>query len=268
MNELQQFLQFAVDVARQSGDIMRAYYNSPEKGIQTKLDKSPVTAADNQINQLLIDLVGQKYPDHGVLGEEASTLDGQRDVWVCDPIDGTAAFIFGLPTAMFSLAFVRDGEPLVGVAYDPFMDRMFTAIKGQPAVCNGQEIRVQATQTIVGAQIAGPSYVDGLLRSRNLYEDLSNQGASVPMFPGNVYKCTLLAEGRIHGRIFGGPGAHDIAAIKVIVEAAGGRVTDLDGNEQRYDRPLRGAVISNSTIHQDLLDAIQRFGGASKVMSV
>lgn len=268
MNELQTLLQFAVNIAHEAGDIMRQYYNSPEKGVQTKYDSSPVTIADTQINQLLIDKVSAAFPTHGVLGEEASTATHEHsDVWVCDPIDGTAPFIFGLPTAMFSLAFVRDGVPLLGVAYDPFMDRLFTAIKGERAFCNGNPIMVEA-HSAEGARVAGPSYVEGLLRARDLYDDLAGRGMHIPMFPGNVYKCTLLAEGRIHGRIFGGSGAHDIAAIKVIVEAAGGRVTDLEGSEQRYDRPLRGAIISNGTIHQDLLDAVQRFGGAEKVMSV
>lgn len=264
---MHQLLAFAVSIAREAGDTMRRYYNSPEKGIQTKYDQSPVTVADTTINQLLITRVQEQYPSHGVLGEEASTFTGQQDVWVCDPIDGTAPFIFGLPTAMFSLAFVRNGEPLVGVAYDPFMDRLFTAVKGERAFCNDKPISVDE-HAIEKAQVAGPSYVEGLLRARGLYEDIAARGAFVPMFPGNVYKCTLIAEGRVHGRIFGGTGAHDIAALKVIVEAAGGKVTDLDGNEQRYDQPLRGAVISNGTIHNDLLDVVRTFGGADKAMNV
>lgn len=264
---MQQLLQFAISIAREAGDTMRLYYNSPEKGVQTKDDQSPVTLADTKINQLLITRVEQQYPAHGVLGEELSTFTDQRDVWVCDPIDGTAPFIFGLPTAMFSLAFVRDGEPLIGVAYDPFMDRLFTAIKGEEAYCNDAVISVEK-HPMEKAQVAGPSYVAGLLRAQALYEDIAARGAYVPMFPGNVYKCTLIAEGRVHGRIFGGKGAHDIAALKVIVEAAGGKVTDLEGNEQRYDQPLKGAVISNGTIHDDLLDVVRSFGGAEKAMNV
>lgn len=267
MNEIQQLLQFAISIAREAGDTMRRYYNSPEKGVQTKDDQSPVTIADTKINQLLITRVSQQYPAHGVLGEELSTFTDQHDVWVCDPIDGTAPFIFGLPTAMFSLAFVRDGVPLIGVAYDPFMDRMFTAIKGEKAYCNNKVIAVDK-HSIEKAQVAGPSYVEGLLRAKALYEDIAARGAFVPMFPGNVYKCTLIAEGRVHGRIFGGKGAHDIAALKVIVEAAGGKVTDLEGNEQRYDQPLKGAVISNGTIHDDLLDVVRSFGGAERAMNV
>lgn len=267
MNELEQLLQFALSIAHEAGDVMRRYYNNPEKGVTTKTDQSPVTIADTAINELLISRVNQNYPTHGVLGEEISTLAGQTDVWVCDPIDGTSPFIFGLPTAMFSLAFVRNGEPLIGVAYDPFMDRMFTAIKGKHAYCNDRQISVEP-HDIKQAQIAGPSYVAGLLRAQGLYEDIAARGAFIPMFPGNVYKCTLIAEGRVHGRIFGGTGAHDIAALKVIVESAGGKVTDLEGNEQRYDRPLRGAIISNGTIHGDLVGIVRNFGGADKAMSV
>jgi len=203
---------------------------------------------------------------HGVLGEEASTATAAHTaVWVCDPIDGTAGFILGLPTAMFSLAFVQDGKPILGVAYDPFADQLFTAVHGQGAFCNDKPIHV-APCGIEGALVAGPGSATGIFREESLYRDLIAQGAIVPAFTGNVFKCMLIAEGKLHGRIFGGPGAHDIAAIKVIVEEAGGKVTDLEGNEQRYDRAINGAIISNGTIHQVLIAAANKFGGPPKLM--
>lgn len=266
MLDTHQLLNFAKTFALEAGTVMRDYYVSSEKGIETKADRTPVTIADKQINSLLIDRVAKAYPDYGVLGEEASTITSKHsDVWVCDPIDGTAAFILGLPTAMFSLAFVHEGVPLIGVAYDPFLERLFTAVKDQGAFCNDIAIRAQPHE-LEGAIIAGLSTASGLLRDQAFYQDLIDQGATIPMFPGNVYKCTLLAEGRLHGRVFGGSGAHDIAAIKVLVEEAGGKVTDLEGNEQRYDRAIRGAIISNGTIHQDLVLAVARYGGPRALM--
>jgi fructose-1,6-bisphosphatase/inositol monophosphatase family enzyme len=245
---------------------MRRYYLRAEKGIETKADKSPVTAADKEINDLLITRVSRTYPTHGVLGEEASTITAlHTDVWVCDPIDGTAGFILGVPTAMFSLAFVQAGKPMLGVAYDPFADRLFTAVHTQGAFCNGQSVHVDP-RGIDGALVAGPGSASGIFREELLYRDLIARGAIIPTFTGNVFKCTLIAEGKLHGRIFGGPGAHDIAAIKVIVEEAGGKVTDLEGNEQRYDRAINGAIISNGTIHQDLIAAANKFGGPAKLM--
>lgn len=269
MNELDDYVQFAVAFARnEARQTMLHYFNTTEKGIKEKTDRSPVTDADTAINDALIAAVQKTYPGHGVLGEEASAVsENQRDVWVCDPIDGTAAFILGLPTAMFSLAFVRDGEPLIGIAYDPFLDRLFAAIKGKGAFCNDMPVHIES-HALSGAFVAGPSTTNGMLRAQSLYQDLMDHGAIIPTFPGNVYKCTLLAEGKIHGRIFGGPGAHDIAAIKVIVEEAGGKVTDLAGNEQRYDRPIKGAIISNGTIHDDLVATVERFGGVEKAMAV
>lgn len=269
MDSLEKERTFAIAIARHAGEVMRAYYQKHDKNTALKADKSPVTAADTLINEYLIEQVGQVFPTHGVLGEEASTMTADHVmVWVCDPIDGTIPFILGLPTAMFSLALVRDGEPILGVAYDPFLDRLFCAVKGQEATCNDQPIHVSSRTLADGAIIAGPSHTKGVLRGQALYESLHQQGASVTLFSGNVYKCTLVADGHLDGRIFSGPCAHDIAALKVIVEAAGGRVTDLSGNEQRYDGHIKGAIISNGVIHNDLLAAVQAFGGAIKVMDI
>ncbi len=266
MIQHQELLDFAKSLAYDAGVIMRHYYESSEKGIETKADKSPVTAADKEINDLLITRVAQTYPEHGVLGEEASSFDkGQANVWVCDPIDGTAGFILGLPTAMFSLAFVEDGKPTIAVAYDPFAERLFTAIQGQGAFCNSKPIKV-SDHGIKGAIVAGPSSASGVLREQELYKDLIARGAIIPAFSGNVFKCTMIAEGKLHGRIFGGPGAHDIAAVKLLVEEAGGKVTDLEGNQQLYDRPINGAIISNGVIHDDLIAAANQYGGPAKLM--
>lgn len=244
---------------------MRHYFSS-DMGVEAKPDKSLVTKADKVINDLLIARVSEAYPDHGVWGEEASTFTPEHTkIWVCDPIDGTSAFVFGLPTAMFSLAFVENGVPTIGVAYDPFMDRLFSAEKGGPATCNGKIIHV-GDVPLDQSFVAGPSYVSTLMNTEQIYTGLAGKGATIPMFPGGVYKGCLVAEGRLHGRIYSGPWSHDVAAVKVIVEAAGGKVTDLEGNEQRYDAKIKGAIISNGTIHHVLVDAIRDFGGAEKVM--
>ncbi|HET7301911.1 MAG TPA: inositol monophosphatase [Candidatus Saccharimonadales bacterium] len=266
MTETQQLLIFAKSLAYEAGEVMRHYFDAAQMRVTTKADNSPVTEADTKINQLLIERVKHTFPEHAVLGEEASTATHEdTQVWVCDPIDGTAPFIFGLPTGMFSLAFVKHGEPIVAVAFDPFLERLFWAVKGQGAFCNDKPLHV-APQGLKEAHIAGPSYIKGILQARTLYEGLEEKGARIEIFPGNVYKCCLIAEGRLHGRIFSGPGAHDIAAVKLIVEEAGGKVTDLDGNEQRYDRPIKGAIISNGVIHDDLLAAVRAFGGAQEFM--
>lgn len=238
---------------------MRQYFRSDAKQIDIKDNHTKVTIADKQINQLVIDRVGQSYPQHGVNGEEASVNEHLEQVWVCDPIDGTNGFITGEPTSVFSLAFVEDGVPTVAVVYDPYQDRLYSAIRGEGAECNGTRLRV-STRGMTTSTILGPGSFREVERTQTFLRALADRGASVRTFGGLVFKGCLLAEGRVEGFVFPGRGAHDIAAVKLIVEEAGGRVTDLIGHEQRYDRPIRGAIVSNGVIHDELLHAVQDFG--------
>lgn len=259
--DMQDEVTFAEETARKAGQLMREYFWAYDKGTTLKRDKSPVTIADTKINKLVIDCVGEAFPKCGVLGEEASTgARSGHDLWVCDPIDGTAGFVVGVPTAMFSLAFVRDGVPLVGVAYDPFMDRMFTAVKGGGASCNSAPLMVSKTPLLKGSIIAASGSFRDVHALVPLYESLASQGARVAFVPGAVFRGCLLADSRIDACAFAGAGAYDIAACKVIIEEAGGRVTDIAGNEQRYDRPINGAILSNGLVHHEFAAVIAEFG--------
>jgi len=253
-------LAFAGQLAYDAGIIMSDYFYRTDQHIQHKADKTLVTDADRKVNQLVIDRVNAVYPEHGVLGEEASERVESKQLWVCDPIDGTNGFTTGLPTAVFSLAFVVDGVPQVAVVYNPFVNELFTAIKGQGALCNGQKLQVSSRQLAV-ACLAGPGGLKELMRHMPVYDQLCRQGAIVRPFGGMVYQCCLVARGKLDGRLFPGYGAHDIAAAKLIVEEAGGKVTDIDGQEQRYDQAIRGAIISNGVVHDNLLQAVRRHGG-------
>lgn len=261
MQTNQDLVVLASQLAQDAGKIMTDYfYHADRSDIQTKSNNTPVTEADIQINQLVIDRLKAAYPDHGVLGEEQSYEADRQELWVCDPIDGTSSFARGIPTALFSLAYVVDGVPKAAVMYDPFQDLMLTAMQGEGAFCNGQRIHVSAQQTLNTAAIGSTGTYGHIKRRRATYDWLMEQEASVLLVPGNVFKSSLLARGLIDGYIFPGPSAHDIAAAALIVTEAGGNVTDLDGNEQRYDRAIRGAIISNGLIHDDLVRAVAVVG--------
>src|SRR5581483_9636792 len=135
-------LQIATDLAREAGDIIRRHFDSGQER-RIKHDGSPVTIADTTINALAMETLTKAFPNDGMVGEEGNTDDISQDrLWFCDPIDGTKAYTWGLPTAMFSLGLIVGSEPAVGVAYDPFLDRMYTAIRGQGSFCNGERLRV------------------------------------------------------------------------------------------------------------------------------
>lgn len=251
--DLDAYLEFAKKLAYQAGDIMREYFNAADQGLAIKADKTPVTAADKLINELVIGAVEEQYPKHGVMAEERSTNEAHHaDLWVCDPIDGTKAFIWGVPTAMFSLAYVHAGTALIGVAYDPFQDKLYSAVKGQGSWCNGKSIAV-SKQPLKGGIYAAGSSREHFSKWQGYYDRLEEQGAIIACFSGAVYKMMLIAQGKMIGYAEGLVNSHDIAAAKVIVEEAGGKVTLLDGSEPPLDRQNKGALVTNGVVHQELL---------------
>ena len=248
-------LEFAKRVAGEAGLVMQKYYRA-DQHVEIKSDDTPVTIADKAVNQLVVDRVQAEFPDYGVLGEEISYKSDRKKLWVCDPIDGTPAFIYHIPTSMFSLALVADGISQVAVTFNVFTGDLYSAVKTKGAFRNGQPIKVSKRPWEKGARVAGSS--DGAVDGISDREFLVQQGIKVINAFGSVFKGSLVAEGSLDGRVFVHSGAHDIAAIKLLIEEAGGKVTDLDGNEQRYDRAINGAIMSNGLIHDKLLELVQK----------
>ena len=260
-----ELLAFAIALSQEAGKVTQHYFAMHDKGVEIKQDNSPVTTADKEINQMVIDAVQADYPEHGILSEEGSVNADRPRLWVCDPIDGTKGFIQGIPTALFSLAFVVDGEAQIGVIYDSFQSRTYAAIKGHQATVNGKPLQVSARDTLNGAHFAGISSYSQIMQRRAYFDSLAASGAKQVIVPGNVFRSALVADSFIDGHIFPGRSAHDVAAAKVIVEAAGGKVTDLNGKEQRYDGAIYGAIISNGHIHDELVAHMKSFGAENYI---
>lgn len=253
-------LKFAGDLAHEAGTIILDYFEASDKSVQIKQDESPVTAADKLINQLVIDRVTAAFPEHGILAEEGSEHEDRKQLWVCDPIDGTNSFIQRIPTALFSLAYVVDGVPEVAVIFDPFQDKLFTAVKGMGAFGNGKPIHVSDHAGLDKAAIGMTSRYQDIKKCQALFDSMLEKGVKHVFVPGCAFKGSLVATGHNDALIFPGRSAHDTAALKLIVEEAGGKVTDLRGKEQRYDRPTCGALITNGYLHDELVKLLADFG--------
>jgi myo-inositol-1(or 4)-monophosphatase len=252
-------LVFAKRLAEEAGSIILEYFDSEDKKVEIKSDESPVTIADKRINQLVIERVAKAFPAHGVLGEEESNHRDRNELWVCDPIDGTKSFIQRIPTALFSLAYVVDGRPEVAVIGDPFQGRVFSAVLGQGAWMNGRSIKTTPKKDLKGATVAISTSYGELKARQPFFDDLLAAGVNQLIVPGNVFKSSLVASGHVDGYIFPGRSAHDVAAAKLIIEEAGGKVTDLHGNDQRYDGRIYGAIITNGHIHAQIVELMQQF---------
>jgi len=246
-------LAFAKKLAYKAGEIMKQYYRG-DQHVEIKADHTPVTIADTEVNDLVIEKIKSTFPEDGVLGEESSWHADCDRLWVCDPIDGTIGYTMRIPTSVFSLALVIDGRPVLAVVYNPQTDDLYHAIRNNGAYRNDQEVTVSSKSWGENIHITCGSNGDETFSDRSLVRSLNKQGVHINAMMGLVYQGCLIAEGAIEGRIFLHKGAHDIAAVKLIIEEAGGKVTDLNGNEQRYDRPINGAIMSNGIIHDKLLE--------------
>lgn len=253
----EKYLEFAKEIAKEAGRIMTKYFNA--KDISSyKGDKTIVTLADKEINEYLIKRVKEEFPEHSVDGEEEQ-FGKSNYVWVCDPVDGTAMYARHIPVAVFSLALVVNGEPIVGVVYDVFTEHLYTAIKGNGAFVNEEKLEVN---DIVLDDMRSVSNFDMWPGADyNIYDVIKELGKKTYFISiGSVIRaCMCVASGEFNLAIF--PGTKhkncDIAAVKVIVEEAGGKVTDLFGKEQRYDQDINGAIVSNGIVHEKVVKTIK-----------
>lgn len=256
---MEEYLEFAKEIAIYAGKIMLKYFNSANK-VSYKQDQTIVTIADKEINNYLIKKVKEKYPTHSVDGEEEQFENNSKYKWICDPIDGTSMYARNVPVAVFSLALVVEGIPMIGVVYDPFTNTLYSAIKDKGAYKNEETIKVNDIEL---EDMKSVSNFDMWPEAEyNLYDSFKELGKKTYFVGlGSVIRASMcVANGDFNLAIF--PGTKhkncDIAAVKVIVEEAGGKVTDLFGNEQRYDKDINGAIISNKKIHNEVVNIIKK----------
>ena len=253
---MDEYLSFAIEIAKKAGKVMLKYFYE-DNGANYKADQTIVTKADTEINQYLIEKVKEKYPEHSVDGEEEK-FGKSKYIWVCDPVDGTAMYARRIPVAVFSLALVIDGDPKIGVIYDPFTENMYYAKKGGGAYRNGKKIKDNNIYLDDKKSIA--NFDMWPQAEYNLYDVFKKLGEKTYFVGlGSIIRaCICIANGDFNLAIF--PGTKhkncDIAAAKVIVEEAGGKVTNLFGKEQRYDQDICGAVISNGYVHDEAINCI------------
>lgn len=249
-----EYLEFAKQLARQAGEIMRKYFDN-QADYHFKQDKTIVTIADEEINQLVINQIKTVYPTHDINGEEASDISGSQYLWVCDPVDGTALFARSIPMSVFSIALVVNGAPQIGVVYDPFQDRLYSAALGRGAYMNDKKMTVHDNDDL-NPMLNFEWWPTAAYNIMPAIEQITNNGVAYCVSVGSATHSTMLvAAGKFVASIFPGTKGKnvDIAAAKVIVEEAGGKVTDFYGNDQRYDQDINGAVVSNGVVHDTIL---------------
>jgi myo-inositol-1(or 4)-monophosphatase len=250
--------EFALDMARKAGEVIRTNFTMGVMKKDWKGDHSPLTVTDQTINAMVMGAVTDIFPNDSLIAEEGSVLkEGSEYVWVCDPVDGTFPFSHGIPICVFALALVKNGEPVLGVIYDPFQERMYFAEKGKGAFLNDRQIHVAENDKLERTLIGLGNWKNAYRQSGRLVETLMAHHAAVMNLGSILYMGMLVASGEFSATIFPGRQPHDNAALKILVEEAGGKMTSLSGEDQRYDQLVKGHIAANHKLHEQLVKIVQ-----------
>lgn len=248
---------FLVELNRAAGQailpLFRAEHGMEDKGSPKGFD--PVTAADRGAEAAIRKLIAERFPAHGVIGEEYGADRPEAEfVWVIDPIDGTRAFIAGRPDWTISVALVEDGRPVLAALYAPVTEEMFVALRGQGATRNGVAMQRSDEASLRGARIAGPK------RYLEWIERLCPSVLPQAKVHSLALRLTQVGSGDLD-LAFASGGSHDwdLAAADLLVHEAGGVLTDLTGRPLRFNAPhgVHGALVAAGPArHRALLDLV------------
>jgi myo-inositol-1(or 4)-monophosphatase len=268
------FLPEVEAIAREAGALLMSYF-AGHVTIEYKGDVDLVTEADRSSEKLIVERLHARWPEHGIVGEEGARNDPGADYcWYVDPLDGTTNFAHGYPVFCVSIALVRNATPTsalwlrsgqalpafvdeqleVGVLYDPTRDEMFSAERGRGATLNGKSIRVSKT-TKLAESILGtgfPSHKRHKNPNIHFYQQITLRSHGVRRAGSAALDLANVASGRYDGFWEFNLNPWDTAAGVLLVQEAGGRVTQFDGSTFRLDS--REVLATNGYIHQELMN--------------
>jgi len=250
-------LALALELADEADAMTLARFRARDLVVETKPDLSPVTEVDLAVEATLRRRLGEARPGDAVMGEEGGdhpgTGAGTDGQWILDPVDGTKNYVRGVPAWATLIALKRDGRSVLGVVSAPALGRRWWATQGGGAFADGSPIRVSAVASLGDAMLSYAS-LSGW-ESRGLgeaFSGLARRCWRTRAF-GDFWSHVLVAEGAVDLAVEPEVSIWDLAPLKVIVEEAGGRFTDLAGTPTDDGG---NAVSSNGLLHDEILAAL------------
>ncbi|MFZ5633298.1 MAG: inositol monophosphatase family protein [Bacillota bacterium] len=219
-----------------------------------------VTEVDRHSQSIILEGLGGAFPGHRLVAEEDFSEEelvlDDRPVWFIDPLDGTTNFVFGIPLCTVSVALTVNGDPVLGVIYDPFREELFTAARGEGAYLNKKRIRVDQARRNVSESLlvtgfpTADQFKDEMLKAD--YAKLFCKAVDVRALGSAALELAYTACGRITGYWEVTLRPWDVAAGVLLVEEAGGRVSDLYGNGLALGNYV-SIIASNGHIHEEFI---------------
>jgi len=249
----------AVRAARQAGSvIMRSFGRLDTLSVAEKQANDFVSEVDRNAEQAIIEIIRRAYPAHAILAEETGQQGQDAFEWVIDPLDGTTNYLHGFPQFAVSIALRHHGRLESAVIYDPVRDEMFTADRGGGALLNDRRLRVTDRKDLKGALIGtgipfrDQRYMDAYL---GMLRALTQNTAGIRRPGSAALDFAYVAAGRLDGFWELGLSVWDFAAGALLVQEAGGTVSDIRGGSQQMDSG--NVIAANVRLHRHMVDAIR-----------
>ena len=247
-----QFLEVAVGIALEAGKILREEYALPPD-IQYKGDVDLVTQADKRSEQAIVARLTKYFPEHSIAAEEGTSRQRSSEFqWHVDPLDGTTNFAHKYPCFAVSIAVARNDSVLAGVVYNPIHDELFAAARGEGASLNGKKISVSKVTELSSSLLCTGFPVQQRKANPNIhyYYDFTLRSHGVRRDGSAALDLACVAAGRFDGFWEFGLKTWDTAAGVLLVQEAGGKVSDFDGNPYQLGGPV--VLATNSLVHEEM----------------
>lgn len=248
--DLSQYSKFMISLAEQSAKIIKSYFFNPKLQIDIKSDRSPVTQADKEAEEVMRKLIQKKYPTHGIIGEEyGSEKESAEFIWTIDPIDGTKSFISGVPLFGTMISLCHQGRPILGLIHQPILNMLCIGNNTSTKV-NGKQVKLRTVNHLPQA-----SLLTSDIKNIETYQNKKNFDLLVKKTDlfrtwGDAYGYLMVAAGLADILIDAVISKWEICAIVPIITGAGGVVTSWNGGNALKDG---SCVVANTNIHWEVI---------------
>lgn len=254
--DLQQRLRVAQDIANEASKVAMGYFRS-SLDVTVKSDASPVTIADQETEHAIRIALERQFPNEAIFGEEFGQSGSGSDLWIVDPIDGTRSFITGLPLFGMLLAYVSNQVPQLGVINMPALGEVFAGARGLGATMNGTPISTSACKKLDEARLFLNEGDKLATHEAFLFERLIQSG-SVRRMSADCYPHALVATGAADAVVDFDLRPYDYLPVSAVVEAAGGIMTDWQGNPLTMKSDGRTLTAATRDLHEEMVALVNQ----------
>jgi histidinol-phosphatase len=248
-------VEVAIAAARAAGEIALRHFRT-DLAVETKADRSPVTEADRACERRIVEILRAGFPEYGFCGEEMGEQPGRTTKrWIVDPIDGTKSFVRGIPFFATLIGLEEDGEVTAGVVYAPATGDLLHARKGQGAFDEaGNRLRVSEVSSLATSMVSFGGL--DIFRRRGYWRAIERivEASARQRGYGDYLGSAAVIHGWSEAMIELDVKPWDLAPLKILVEEAGGKLTDVTGRATIYGG---SAVVTNGRIHDEVVEILR-----------